>query len=204
MVRAEKDASETTGDEWQADTLIWLDWAGMSGSKKEVNAGLRIRLLGFAAVDRDLLLLIDQTEPFRQSWQASTLYRRHLSQELPCVGDWVCVEKGPTDDFGLVHMLLERRTALRRKSAGDSVEVQMIAANVDTVIIVQSCHYDFNLKRLERYLVMVRDGGADPCVLLTKTDLVEPEVLASQLAEIRAAGVYGAGADLEQRHARGN
>jgi ribosome biogenesis GTPase len=65
----------------------------------------------------------------------------------------------------------------------------MIAANVDYVIIVQSCHYDFNLKRLERYLVMVRDGGADPCVLLTKTDLVEPEVLASQLAEIRAAGV---------------
>ena len=65
----------------------------------------------------------------------------------------------------------------------------MIAANVDTVIIVQSCHFDFNLKRLERYLVMVRDGGADPCVLLTKTDLVEPEVLASQLAEIRAAGV---------------
>jgi ribosome biogenesis GTPase / thiamine phosphate phosphatase len=65
----------------------------------------------------------------------------------------------------------------------------MIAANVDYVIIVQSCHYDFNLKRLERYLVMVRDGGADPCVLLTKTDLVEPDVLASQLAQIRAAGV---------------
>ena len=86
-------------------------------------------------------------------------------------------------------MLLERRTALRRRSAGDSVEYQMIAANVDSVIIVQSCHFDFNLKRLERYLVMVRDGGADPCVLLTKTDLVGPAVLASQLAEIRAAGV---------------
>jgi ribosome biogenesis GTPase len=86
-------------------------------------------------------------------------------------------------------MHLERRTALRRKSAGGSVEYQMIAANVDCVIIVQSCDYDFNLKRLERYLVMVRDGGADPCVLLTKTDLVEPEALSSQLAEIRAAGV---------------
>jgi ribosome biogenesis GTPase len=65
----------------------------------------------------------------------------------------------------------------------------MIAANVDTVMIVQSCHYDFNLKRLERYLVMVTDGGADPCVLLTKTDLVEPEVLTAQLADIRAAGI---------------
>ena len=101
----------------------------------------------------------------------------------------MCAEKHPTDDFGLVHMLLERRTALRRKSAGDCVDYQMIAANVDCVIIVQSCHYHFSLRRLERYLVMVGDGGADPCVLLTKTDLVEPEVLASQLAEIRAAGV---------------
>jgi ribosome biogenesis GTPase len=142
-----------------------------------------------AAVDRDLLLLMDQTGTFRAKLAGSYLYRHHLSQELPAVGDWVCVEKHPPDDFGLVHMFLERRTVLRRESAGDSVEYQMIAANLDYVIIVQSCHFDFNLKRLERYLVMVGDGGADPCVLLTKTDLVDPEVLASQLAEIRARGV---------------
>lgn len=142
-----------------------------------------------AAVDRDLLLLVNQAGTFRAKLAGSYLYRHRLSQELPCVGDWVCVEKHPTDDFGLVHMLLERRTALRRKSAGDSVEYQMIAANMDCVIIVQSCHFDFNIKRLERYLVMVRDGGADPRILLTKTDLVEPQVLASQLSELRAAGV---------------
>jgi ribosome biogenesis GTPase len=56
-------------------------------------------------------------------------------------------------------------------------------------MIVQSCHYDFNLKRLERYLVMVGDGGAEACILLTKTDRVGPGVLAAQMAEIRAAGV---------------
>jgi ribosome biogenesis GTPase / thiamine phosphate phosphatase len=78
---------------------------------------------------------------------------------------------------------------LRRKSAGGAVDDQMIAANVDYVIIVQSCHYDFNIKRLERYLVMVRDGGAEACCLLTKTDLVEPAVLAAQLAEIHSAGI---------------
>jgi ribosome biogenesis GTPase len=65
----------------------------------------------------------------------------------------------------------------------------MIAANVDCVIIVQSCLADFNLKRLERYLTMVAEGGATPWVLLTKTDLVAPEVLAGQLAEIRGAGI---------------
>jgi ribosome biogenesis GTPase len=164
--------------------LGWNEWFEERDKCGPAEAVARV-----AAVDRDLLLLMDQSGTFQAKLAGSVLYRRHLSQELPCVGDWVCVEKHSTDDFGLVHMLLERRTALRRKSAGDSVEVQMIAANVDTVIIVQSCHYDFNLKRLERYLVMVTDGGADACVLLTKTDLVEPGVLASQLAEIRAAGV---------------
>ncbi len=65
----------------------------------------------------------------------------------------------------------------------------MIAANVDYVVIVQSCHFDFNLKRLERYLVMVTDGGAEPYLLLTKTDLVDPAVLAAQVAELRSAGI---------------
>lgn len=164
--------------------LGWNEWF-----EEREKYGAADTVARVAAVDRDLLLLMDQTGTFRAKLAGSYLYRHYLSHELPCVGDWVGVEKQPTDDFGLVHTLLERRTVLRRKSAGDSVKYQMIAANVDYVIIVQSCHYDFNLKRLERYLVMVRDGGADPCVLLTKTDLVRPEVLASQLAEIRAAGV---------------
>jgi ribosome biogenesis GTPase len=69
------------------------------------------------------------------------------------------------------------------------MEYQMIAANVDYVLIVQSCHFDFNPRRLERYLVMVMEGGAEPYILLTKTDLVEPAALATQLAEIQAAGI---------------
>jgi len=130
-----------------------------------------------------------QAGTFRAKLAGRYHYRRRLSQELPCVGDWVCIEKRSADETGLVHRLIERKTSLRRKSAGESVDYQMIAANADTVMIVQSCHKDFNLKRLERYLVMAREGGADPCVLLTKTDLVEPDLLAAQLAEIGAAGV---------------
>jgi len=141
------------------------------------------------AVDRDQLLLMNQTGQFPAKLSGSYLYRQQLSQEFPCVGDWVCVQKRPTDDFGLIHALLERKTTLRRRSAGDSIEYQMIAANVDYVVVVQSCQYDFNLKRLERYLVMVKDGGAEACVLLTKTDLVVPAILASQLEEIRGAGI---------------
>lgn len=142
-----------------------------------------------AAVDRDQWLLLDAGGAFRARLAGAYRHRHGLAEDWPCVGDWVCVEKPPGDGVGLIHALLPRRTALRRKSAGDAVKVQMIAANVDSVFIVQSCHFDFNLKRLERYLVMVREGGAEPCILLTKTDLVTPEVLARQLETLRAAGI---------------
>ncbi len=141
-----------------------------------------------AAVDRDQLLLLNAGGAFRAKLSGSYMYRHQLSQELPCVGDWVCVEKQQDDDLGLIQALLERKSSLRRKAAG-GIEFQMIAANVDYVIIVQSCHFDFNVKRLERYLVMVMDGGAEPYVLLTKTDLVGPGILTAQLSQIRAAGV---------------
>jgi len=166
------------------DELGWGEWFE---KKAEGNPGYAIARV--AAVDRDALLLVDRAGTFRAKLAGSYRYRHHLSHELPCVGDWVFVEKLPGDDFGLICALLERRTALRRRSAGSAAEYQMIAANVDCVIIVQSCHFDFNLKRLERYLVMVSDGGAEPCILLTKTDLVPPSVLGSQLADIRAAGI---------------
>ena len=164
--------------------LGWSDWFAQQADCKPPNTVARI-----AAVDRDQLLLVDQSGNFRAKLAGRYFHHHHLNQELPCVGDWVCVEKKSGDDFGVIQALLERRTSLRRKSAGNAMEYQMIAANVDYVLIVQSCHFDFNPKRLERYLVMVLEGGAEPYILLTKTDLVSPEVLARQLVEIQSIGI---------------
>ena len=141
------------------------------------------------AVDRFSLLVMDESGIFRVKLGGGYRFRNRLAHELPCVGDWVCLKRPIDDHIGVIHALLERRTSLRRKASGNAVEDQMIAANVDHVVVVQSCYIDFNLKRLERYLVMAAEGGAEPCILLTKTDLVAPEVLASQVAEIRAAGI---------------
>ncbi|MEI6757076.1 MAG: ribosome small subunit-dependent GTPase A [Chlorobium sp.] len=168
----------------ELNDLGWNDWFEQRVQCKPTDTIARV-----AAVDREQLLLVDQTGTFRAKLAGSFLHRHHHSHELPCVGDWVCVEKHAGEEFGVVHSLIERRSSLRRKSAGKVVEYQMIAANVDYVVIVQSCHFDFNLKRLERYLVMVMDGGAEPVILLTKTDLVEPAVLTAQLAELRSAGI---------------
>jgi ribosome biogenesis GTPase / thiamine phosphate phosphatase len=168
------------------EALGWDDWF-------EEQAGVRCDPTGsvgrVTAVDRDQLLLLNEAGAFRAKLSGKYKYESVSSSERPCVGDWVCVERSHVDQFGLVQGVLGRKTSLRRKTAGGAVDYQMIAANVDFVFIVQSCHYDFNLKRLERCLVMVRDGGAAPHILLTKTDLVEPEALAAQLAEIRSAGI---------------
>lgn len=164
--------------------LGWNDWFAQRSP-----CGLTETVARVAAVDRDLLLLLGEGGAFRARLSGSLLHRSHPSPELPCVGDWVCVKKHPGDAFGLVYSHLERKTTLRRRSAGNAIEYQMIAANVDTVIIVQSCHFDFNLKRLERYLVMVQEGGAAPCILLTKTDLIGADELQSLIEEIRSTGL---------------
>ncbi len=168
----------------ELNELGWSDWFEQKVECKPTDTIARV-----AAVDREQLLLVDQASTFRAKLAGSYLHRHHLSHEMPCVGDWVCIEKQSGDNFGVVHALLERRTSLRRKLAGNVIAYQMIAANVDYVVIVQSCRFDFNLKRLERYLVMVMDGGAEPIILLTKKDLVDPDVLAAQKAEIRSAGI---------------
>ncbi|GAA6141879.1 ribosome small subunit-dependent GTPase A [Hydrogenophaga sp. 5NK40-0174] len=164
--------------------LGWDDWFAQRADCKLPDTVARV-----VAVDRDQWLLSDEKGSFRAGLAGRYWHHHHLNQELPCVGDWVCVEKQPGDDFGVIHALLERKTSLRRKAAGGTVAYQMIAANVDVVLIVQSCHFDFNPKRLERYLVMVTEGGAEPCVLLTKTDLVSTEVLAAQISEIQSIGI---------------
>jgi len=164
--------------------LGWNDWFAQRAQCEADDGIARV-----AAVDRDQWLLIDAGGMFRAKLAGAFMHRQQAAHEAPCVGDWVCVRRQPSDDFGMVHAVLERRTVLQRKAVGSGAELQMIAANVDVVVIVQSCHFDFNLKRLERYLVMVREGGADPIVLLTKTDLVAPELRAAQEAQIRAAGI---------------
>ena len=84
------------------------------------------------------------------------------------VGDWVLLNQS-----GGFERLLERSTCFRRIAAGHQKQEQLIAANVDTAFIVCSLNDDFNLNRIERYLAMVHDAGAEPVVVLSKKDLCE-------------------------------
>jgi ribosome biogenesis GTPase len=92
-------------------------------------------------------------------------------------------------EVGVIHEVLPRDTVLRRKRPGKDIDFQLIAANIDVAFIVQGCDFDFNVRRLERYLVVCRDGGIRPVILLSKTDLVSEDELAGVIQKIRDAGV---------------
>lgn len=99
-------------------------------------------------------------------------YTAESVADLPTTGDWVYADFYDEDTHAIIHSVFPRRTLLKRKTAGKLVDIQLIAANIDIAFIIQSVDYNFNLRRLERYLVMVYEGGITPVVLLSKCDLI--------------------------------
>jgi ribosome biogenesis GTPase / thiamine phosphate phosphatase len=96
---------------------------------------------------------------------AGRLKHRATSRaELPAVGDWVAVRKRASEDRGVIVAMLPRRSAFTRRAAGEPTGEQVVA-------IVMGLDGDYNLRRLERYLLMARESGASPAILLTKPDL---------------------------------
>jgi len=117
------------------------------------------------------------------------LFRASSKSDLPAVGDWVAIGRGPGDSGGVIHHVLPRRTKISRKIAGRVVDEQVIATNVDSVFIVSALNQEFNLRRLERYVALGWDSGAQPVVLLNKADLCEEVSARVAEAEFSAPGV---------------
>jgi ribosome biogenesis GTPase len=137
------------------------------------------------AVRRDSYLVRNDRCEVLAEAAGSFIYSAESSIDLPSVGDWALVQYHNADTFAIIHGLLPRKSFLRRKTPGRKIDYQMIAANIDYALIVQACDSDFNLRRLERYLVMVNEGHIEPIILLTKSDLVSPEKLEELISEAR-------------------
>ncbi|MCC6501596.1 MAG: ribosome small subunit-dependent GTPase A [Deltaproteobacteria bacterium] len=140
-----------------------------------------------SAVDRGSYLVKNELMEIPAELAGKFYFRVESSVDLPCVGDWVTVQYHNDDTEAIIHGVFPRKTFLRRKCAGENVDFQMIAANIDIAFIVQSCHFDFNMKRLDRYLVMAADGHVEPIVILTKTDLISHAELEEELAAVKQA-----------------
>ena len=114
---------------------------------------------------------------------------RFPAHERPAVGDWVLLEDATSKRPRIV-ALLPRHTGIKRGAAGEHYHQQVIAANIDTVFIVCGLDADFNPRRIERYLLLVGGGGAEPVVVLTKADQTEySEDALAVLEELEMQGI---------------
>ncbi|MFZ2188868.1 MAG: ribosome small subunit-dependent GTPase A [Candidatus Moraniibacteriota bacterium] len=111
-------------------------------------------------------------------------------EDFPAVGDWVVItniENGQA----VINKILPRKTLLKRTSGdkdkfGEKNETQIIAANINTALVVESVDRDYSLNRIERYFALASDGGIHGAVILNKTDLLSQEELESKISEIKS------------------
>jgi ribosome biogenesis GTPase len=140
-------------------------------------------------VDRDRYLVRNGEKEVQGEPTGKLLFGVDSSEDLPCVGDWALVQYYNDGTLAIIHGLVPRKTFLRRKSPGKNVDFQMMASNIDTAFIVQSCDFDFNLRRMERYLVTVNEGRVEPVILLSKSDLLSAAEIKKRVSEIRQAKI---------------
>jgi len=116
-------------------------------------------------------------------------YTSLAREDYPAVGDWVLVEKMAGEEKAIIHKLFNRKSVFSRKVAGQEIKEQIVASNVDIVLLVMSLNADFNIRRLERYLVAAWNSGAKPVIVLTKADLCEEVTSMVREVELVAFGV---------------
>jgi ribosome biogenesis GTPase len=132
-------------------------------------------------------------------WSASGAGRAQLSgklrkqpedRELPSVGDWVALKDAPGPDrTTIIDRVLARRTVFTRGAAGREGRIQIVAANVDLVFAVCGLDADYNVRRIERYLARIWASGAQPAVILNKTDICENAVARAAEVEMHCPAV---------------
>src|SRR5690606_28203885 len=123
--------------------------------------------------------------------EVSGKYRFHATErgDFPSVGDWVVLSVRPEEGKATIHATLSRKSKFSRKVAGNTTEEQIVAANVDVVFIVTALNADFNVRRLERYILTTWESGANPVIVLSKADPCENIADKVREVELIAMGV---------------
>ena len=137
-------------------------------------------------------------------------YDAGVTGVIPAVGDWVAARVRALEGRATIRTVLPRRTCIARKEALGGSHAQVLAANVDTAFLLNGLDGDFSIRRLERYLVLAWESGAEPIVVLTKTDLapdvaekiVEVETIAIGVPVFPVCNVTGEGVDAVREHLR--
>jgi ribosome biogenesis GTPase len=166
-----------------ADPLRFLGW---NARCEAAAAAHRQRGYGFGRVtveSRETYILASVRGERTAEVSGRFQFEAETPADFPKVGDWVAITEYPDEAKAVIHAVLPRGARLSRRAAGRRTEEQLLAANIDGIVLVQGLDFDFNLRRLERQMVMIRESGAAPIVLLNKADLL-PES-GSAVARVR-------------------
>lgn len=144
-------------------TLARLGWGADFQRQLDLDEIGTLTPARVSAVHRDRVAALAETGPMSLTLPADT------PSALIAVGDWVLADPAANR----IDRLLDRKSVLHRRAAGDAARDQLIAANVDTLFITTSANADFNPARLERYLALAHAGGVQPVFVLTKADLAD-------------------------------
>lgn len=129
--------------------------------------------------------LLDGGEELEVVMSGNVYHAAECDAELPAVGDWVAIDTGSEIDEPVIRARLSRQTCFSRKMPGKSSEEQVIAANVNVVVVVTDADTDFNVRRMERYFTIIARSGAKAVVLVNKSDLFPTEQNEAAAAAIR-------------------
>ncbi|MBD2446650.1 ribosome small subunit-dependent GTPase A [Nostoc sp. FACHB-152] len=114
-------------------------------------------------------------------------HQANQAQDFPAVGDWVIIQARESERRATIHGILPRKSKFSRKTVGSKTEEQIAAANIDTVFLVCGLDGDFNPRRIERYLILAWESGANPVIVLNKADLCN--FLDECISEVEAVAI---------------
>jgi ribosome biogenesis GTPase len=134
--------------------------------KIDLNLNPDFNIVRVISVNKNSFVVSSGVKDIYAELTGKFLFNSEDSLDLPAVGDWVYAQLFDEDELAIIHDILPRKSLLKRKASGKKVEYQLIAANIDTAIIMQSLDSNFNLRRLERYLVMKNEAKLIPAGLI--------------------------------------
>jgi len=142
------------------------------------------KIVRVISVNKNSFVVSDGSKDIYAELTGKFLFNSDSPLDLPTVGDWVYAQLFDDDTLAIIHEIFPRKSLLKRKTSGKKIDYQLIAANIDYAIIMQSLDSNFNLSRLERYLVMINESNITPIVFLSKSDLMDTNEIENKKNEI--------------------
>lgn len=153
--------------------LEQLGWNDFFEKNCDINLDQGFTIGRVVCVQKNAYLVYTELGELWATITGKMRYSADNSNDLPAVGDWVVLKVGKFAQFTTIQEVLPRTSQLSRQAAGKIATEQVIATNIDTVFLVSGLDGEFNLRRIERYLIQIAESGANPVVVLNKADLCD-------------------------------